>query len=586
MADRAFPYEATPVHQPLRRAPTEGRLCLLVIDDELVATFPLPDAGSLVIGRSEEADIHIDAPMLSRRHALLHISSKIRVQDLNSANGTHVHKRRLDPGGSEVLAPGDMFELGRTMCVLQHSHVSVRPRRIWSNEYFSGRVEEQCVRAEASGERFAVVRVQAGNKRDRAAALRRLLLASLQPADIIARDGDDCFQVLLLADRAAHARQVVDSIAAAASSEEQPIRTGLVFCPGDGRTPDALQTKLRCQVSAVARPTKVPLVVESSAMRNLHELVERVAAMPINVLLLGETGVGKEVFAERVHTLSPRVAAPLMRINCAALPPNLLESQLFGHVKGAFTTAHEDRAGLLEIADGGSLFLDEVAEMPLACQAKLLRFLDDRHVRRVGAVDARAVDVRIIAATNRDVEHEVAAGNFRRDLYHRLNGISVVIPCLRERRAEIAPLARAFVNQAGQRFGRPDVTISAAALQRLESYPWPGNVRELRNVIERAVVVCGACIEPGDLFLRDDSRELVVEVQQQEGSDELAAATDERMRELVVEALAACGGNQTQAAKHLGISRGTLIARIEKFNLPRPRAARRRRRTTKRSDSE
>jgi len=583
---RSFAGDPTPVHGLRQRRGTEGRLCLLVIDKELVATYPLPDGGSFVIGRSEDADICVDAPLLSRRHALLHISSKIRLQDLNSANGTRVHNRRLDPGDSDVLVPGDMFELGSTMFVLQSTHVPLSPRRIWTSEYFQSRVEEECGRAEMTKERFAILRFQVRDKKARAEAMHRLLLASLQPADVIARDGPDCFQALLIGPRAESARSVVESIARAASQKETPVRAGAVFYPDDGRSPDALLTKLRCEVSAVAGPTRIPLVVESSIMHNLHQLVERVAGMPINVLLLGETGVGKEVFAERLHTLSPRVAAPLLRINCASLPAELLESQLFGHIRGAFTTAHEDREGLLEAADQGSLFLDEMGEMPLQAQAKLLRFLDERSVRRLGAIESTPVDVRIIAATNRDLEAEVAAGRFRQDLYFRLNGISIVIPSLRDRPEEVGPLAQSFATQASRRFGRPATTISPAALHQLQQYAWPGNVRELRNVIERAIVICKDTIEPTHLALQRMTAEVVTHssepskpLTEQGGS--LVSESDRHLRQAIVDALSECGGNQTKAAKMLGISRNTLASRIDKFGLPRPRSKRLQRETLK-----
>jgi len=579
---RSFSGEPTPIHGQRRRAEPEGSLFLLVIDTELVTTYPLPDCGSFVIGRSEDADICVDSPLMSRRHALLHIASTIRIQDLNSSNGTCLHNRRLEPGDSGVLRPGDVLQLGSTMFVLQSTRARISPRRIWNRDYFQARVEAACANAELTNGRFAVIRVQVRERRARATAMHKLLLASLQPADIIARDDADSFQVLLIGPRADSAREVAASVARAASSESATVRAGVVVYPEDGRSSHALLTRLRCDLSAVAGPTKIRFIADAPKMKDVCQLLGRIAPMPINVLLLGETGVGKEVCAERIHEQSPRFASPLVRVNCASLPGPLLESLLFGHVRGAFTTAHADRAGLLESADGGSLFLDEIAEMPLGSQAKLLRFLDERLVRRVGSVEATPVDVRIVAATNRDLDEEVAAGRFRQDLFFRLNGISVVIPSLRHRRPDIVPLAQAFVRQVAMRFGRPEMTIGPAAMEALRAYSWPGNVRELRNVIERAIIVCDRVIERGHLSLRSVSDAVPAGAtgNATPRPDVLSMVTNGRLRTLIVDALSECGGNQSKAARMLGISRGALIARIEQFGLPRPRGRRRPQRST------
>ncbi|MDB4929606.1 MAG: Response regulator of zinc sigma-54-dependent two-component system, partial [Myxococcaceae bacterium] len=242
------------------------------------------------------------------------------------------------------------------------------------------------------------------------------------------------------------------------------------------------------------------LVVEDPAMRRLHTMLDRVAAGVIHVLLLGETGVGKEVFAERLHRRSPRRDKPFVKINCAALTESLVESELFGHEKGAFSGAVSANPGLLESAEGGTVFLDEVGELTLALQAKLLRVLEDRLVRRVGGVKSHPVDVRVVAATNRDLEAEIAAGRYRSDLYFRLGGFVLTIPPLRERVGEIAPLARRFALAAAEQSGRPPPTISDEAMALLAAYRWPGNIRELRNVIARAVLLSsGASITPEHL---------------------------------------------------------------------------------------
>jgi two-component system, NtrC family, response regulator AtoC len=242
-------------------------------------------------------------------------------------------------------------------------------------------------------------------------------------------------------------------------------------------------------------------VVRDTAMRALYEQAARAARGTISVLIFGETGVGKEVLARAVHDLSPRARGPFLELNCAALSPSLLEGELFGHEKNAFTGANQARAGLLESADRGTIFLDEVGGLPQTVQAKLLRVLEDRKVTRLGGRASRKLDVRFVAATNRDLEAEIGRGNFRRELYFRLNGVSLFIPPLRERADEIAPLAECFLAEASRTLDRVEpLCLSLEALNYLVNYGWPGNVRELRNIIERAAILSsGDLIMPADL---------------------------------------------------------------------------------------
>jgi two-component system response regulator AtoC len=321
---------------------------------------------------------------------------------------------------------------------------------------------------------------------------------------------------------------------------------------------------------------------------SVTRLVDLVAASNLSVVLLGETGVGKEVTAARIHAGSPRSGGPFVRINCAALAETLLESELFGHERGAFTGAVKAKTGLLEAANGGTVLLDEVGEMPLATQAKLLRVLESREVMRVGSIETRSIDVRLIAATNRDLPSLVASGGFRSDLYFRLNGITIRIPPLRDRREEILPLARTFLAQASQ--GRP-TAFTPAALRKLESYAWPGNVRELRNVIERAVVLSGGSgaidghhLAVEAMFFPSSSQPAgsrmnapteppaaMLEPAASGTPGDLRADVDDFERRRIEHALAEAGGNQTRAAELLGISRRTLVSRLDAFGLPRPR---------------
>jgi two-component system, NtrC family, response regulator AtoC len=317
------------------------------------------------------------------------------------------------------------------------------------------------------------------------------------------------------------------------------------------------------------------ILVEDPAMRRLHALVGRVARGDIHVLLLGETGAGKEVFAARVHALSARAEKPFVKFNCAALTESLLESELFGHEKGAFTGAVSAKPGLLESAQGGTVFLDEVGELTPGTQAKLLRVLEDHKARRVGSLKEIALDLRFVAATNRDLEAEVAAGRFREDLYFRLNGFSLVIPPLRDRGAEILPLAARFATLARRRAGASGtVEFSTEAQAMLTRHRWPGNVRELRNVMERAVLLAeGDVITPEHLPLEWNVAPRPA--RPAAGALEpIARVRNDAEREHILTALEHCAGNQTRAARLLGISRRVLVDRLEKYGIPRPRKGR------------
>jgi two-component system response regulator AtoC len=375
-----------------------------------------------------------------------------------------------------------------------------------------------------------------------------------------------------------------------------PIRPGDVIQVGDvailirGPQPPVLKEKEK-------KPGETPPVILADSMKSLYALIDKIAPATVNVLILGETGVGKEVVAQTLHKRSPRNPKPFVGVNCAAFTETLLESELFGHEKGAFTGADKTKPGLLEDANGGTVFLDEVGELPPGFQAKLLRVLEERQVRRVGSLQSKAIDVRIIAATNRNLDEEVLKGSFRKDLFFRLNGFTLTIPPLRDRLVEIEPLARHYVTVFAREIGRKrEPELTAEVLAELKRHRWPGNVRELRNVIQRAVLLCGegpihadhlppfeehgssASASDSDLDLHRPIGGATSESAKTQRFPALTDLPDEKRREVeslemkrIQSALDECAGNQTRAAKLLGISRRSLVMKLTKYSMPRPR---------------
>jgi two-component system response regulator PilR (NtrC family) len=305
------------------------------------------------------------------------------------------------------------------------------------------------------------------------------------------------------------------------------------------------------------------IIGNSRAMAAVFEIMRSVAGTGSTVLITGESGTGKELIAKALHALSPRRDAPFVSINCGALPEPLLESELFGHLKGAFTDAHQNKKGLFEAAHSGTLFLDEVGDTPLSMQVKLLRALQERRIRRVGGTEETEVDVRIVAATNRPLEDLVAAESFRKDLYYRLNVIPLAIPPLRERAEDIPLLAEQFLRQFNTQMGKA-LSISASALQRLAAYSWPGNVRELENVIERAVALeAGSELQPGHLPEAVSAESKPPDVILGAGFS-LEEYLQRIEAGLLRQALAESGNDRQEAARALGITPRSLRYLVQK----------------------
>jgi transcriptional regulator with PAS, ATPase and Fis domain len=307
----------------------------------------------------------------------------------------------------------------------------------------------------------------------------------------------------------------------------------------------------------------VRAVGESVEWRSVLRKATLVAATDTTVLISGESGTGKEVVARYIHAASARRGRPFVALNCAALPEQLLESELFGYERGAFTSAQQAKPGQVELAAGGVLFLDEVSEMSLSAQAKFLRVLQEREFLRLGGTRLIKANIRVIAATNRDLRKAVARGDFREDLFYRLSVFDVKIPALRDRPSDIVPLSEMFLQEIGRSFGRPPAGLTREARHALVQYEWPGNVRELRNVLERAAILCEAGLI--------DTDHLALESNTRSNHDTTDLSVVERT--MIAKVLQECRGNKTKAARRLGLSRTQLLLRVRKYGLEEPSVA-------------
>jgi DNA-binding NtrC family response regulator len=563
-------------------APSEAGLHLTVMGPNLFETYPLPVPGRVDIGREDGADVRIVDGLASRLHARLHIqaSGTIVVEDLDSRNGTFVRGKRIASGKQVELQPGEAITIGFTHLMVQRQRPRLPARRLRSHAAFEERLDDACEQAaHGNGAGPAVIRTRIEDE-EPAGRGADVIQGVLRSGDLLAQYADGDYEILLLDTDHERVQAIAAGLERRLTAAGLAARTAIVAYPTHGRSAEALIGHASTLLLATESESESEPVLRSDAMRELYRLADRAAAGHsaaglITVLVLGETGSGKEVLASWIHRRSPRANGPFLCINCAALTETLLESELFGHDKGAFTGAGAAKPGLLESAEGGTVFLDEVGEMNAALQTKLLRTIESREIMRVGGRSARPIDVRFIAATNRDLEAEVANKSFRQDLYFRLNGISLTVPPLRERSEDVAPLARRFLAQASRAARRRPPRLSAEALELLQGYSWPGNIRELRNVIERALVMCeGGQIGAAHLPIE----KLRLRPIPQGATDPHAAQPhgdgDDAERRRIAEAMTAFGGNQTRVAATLGMARGTLIARLERYGIRRPQATR------------
>ncbi len=569
------------------------RLSLMVYHRDGVEVVPLVEGEPVVIGRAAPSTLTPRSRRLSRQHARFVMSGDVvTVEDLESTNGTFINGDRLR--GSQILALGDEVRMGSVSVSVQRlADVDTRGGQLESHERFIQRVEAELVRARVAMRQVVLMMVTAAEPGLRASAWFHRVRRVLRMEDRTALYAPDTVEVML----SGISRQAVERIAeglCAGSDDEPQLLAGIAVYPSSGATADSLVQGMReaLQHAEPSAPVQVhePVVVvedeESDAgpvvrdarMVALFETLGRIAPSNISVLLLGETGTGKEVLARAIHDRSNRSKGPMRTINCGAIPSNLIESVLFGHVRGAFTGADRQASGVFEEADGGTLLLDEIGELSAAAQVALLRVLETRRLQRVGSSREVPVDVRVVAATHRDLEQMCEQGTFRWDLLYRLNTMTLEIPPLRERVQDVRPLAMRFVQQANAANGRAVRGLSPDAMMLLETYHWPGNVRELKNCMDRAVVIAhGEVVTVEDLptKLRSYTEQTrsrhaaTIDVGQaaawpfdQGESMDLKRRVEEFELALIQGALRACHGNQTGAAALLRIPRRTLVYKL------------------------
>jgi DNA-binding NtrC family response regulator/pSer/pThr/pTyr-binding forkhead associated (FHA) protein len=579
--------QAPPPSSKRREAETEGTRepqreeaarALYVTSPSGGSRFILPE-GFVRLGRSGDCSIVVDDPRVSRSHAALHVATDVKLTDLGSANGTFVDEQRILPGSARQLAPGHAFFIGDSVLVVRATTLRKRcPQRVSTFEQARERVANSSTLLDTNAQ-LIVLKVRL-LRPTQTTVLEPILGELLQSAtDWMLFVGADLVFLGLTVNSPAQSigleRRTLSQLiswSVVADVQSRLLKPDAILSGGHELTQ-------LFDTNAALTLDRAKIVICDPAMQELRLNIERVAPADVNVLLLGETGAGKDVAASMLHALSNRTSKQFICVNCANLPEGLLESELFGHERGAFTGAVAAKAGLLETAHGGTLFLDEVGELTLPLQAKLLRVVESREVTRVGGLHPRGVDVRFVAATNRNLENAVAEGRFRQDLYYRLNCVTLVVPPLRERPLDIEPLATLFLQRACERFQTAPLRFAPATLGALGSHTWPGNIRELRNVIDRAVLLAsGKYIEPSHLGLAS----VAAERASQSGVPKFTMASPANLgdpnetsptQDDIARALSQCGGNQTRAAKLLGISRRTLVRRLARMCLPRPRCS-------------
>lgn len=594
----AISVSATATLRPSRGepAPRPQRPYLMVFEAGAAWRYDLPESGAVTLGRGAEVDLVIEDAAASRVHARLVLQPNgAFIEDAGSHNGTYVNGERI--GGARRLGSGETLRIGTTDVVFHCEVQAPQQRHFLSAEAFVDRLKEELDRALRYVRTLAVVVARldpTGPAADRARTA-DALGGLLRPFDAAAfLSGTEL--ALLLPELAADQLEAhLEMLTTRLRQRFPKVEVGLACCPHQGTDADTLLVAARhaCSpVSAAAAP-RAPrgsveldvgdqrVIVCDPAMVRLYALVRNLARSDLPVLIHGPTGTGKELVAQALHAWSPRSGGRLVTVNCAAIPESLLESELFGHERGAFSGATATKVGLFEAADGGTLFLDEVGELSAAAQAKLLRLIETQRFTRVGDVRERKADVRIVSATHRTLVDEVTAGRFREDLLFRLRGGRLVVPPLRDRRSELPVMAQVLLQRSCESLRRAPMVLSGAAMQALCAYDWPGNVRELKSVMGLlAATVPDTVVEtwhlPEEVLgVESVAASLKEDVQEVSPSSSAVASfrpIEDELRELersrMVSALQASGWVQKRAAALLTMPLRTFVTRMKQYEIP------------------
>ena len=552
---------------------TEGRTCERM----------LREGGELVIGREPELAIALLDGNVSRRHAELRMKTgELEVLDLGSRNGTLVDGERIAAHTPTPIRATSVVRIGRAVLVFERVRAGGDRAWCFDRASFLGRAEALLQNTNNVGLiEIAWDRREVGSRTTTAAeagaptGVHQVLSRLIESRGVGAAYEAHRLMLVLPDTSVTHLDEVARLVQR--QCEEEQVRAEVRFALSQGeRTLDALLA--RC--APHARSSLAPAVQFRGTTLDLERLLPKLDASDSPILVLGETGVGKDVLARTLHAHSKRASKPYIALNCAAFAETLFESELFGHERGAFTGAQRAKTGILESAAGGTVFFDEIGEMPLGLQAKLLRVVENREMMRIGGLTPIPINLRFVFATNRDLHEEIENKTFRGDLFYRISSVTLTIPPLRERQADIEPLALHFIEQACQRVGRNLPRLLPETVRYLQEHAWPGNVRELKNAVDLAVLVLeGDELTPADMLIeryvpRHGTARQAAPVEVEISEDTTQAPSPEAAqseRERIQAALVQTAGNQSAAAKLLGMPRRTLVKRLGEYDFPRPR---------------
>ncbi|MEQ9647644.1 MAG: sigma 54-interacting transcriptional regulator [Sandaracinaceae bacterium] len=559
---------------PMGGPPTVGDASLQVFLPECTWRVPLVPGGDIVLGRAAEADIPLHDPSVSRRHAVIRWKgAALWIEDCESRNGTFVNMREVE---RTQLRLGDRIEIGDVVAIVRGGQERFASQVVAYDD-IEPVIEAELAEARETGRELTLALFEATGHERHLSVWLPSIEKRLRDEDIIASFGTESLIVLMPGVSEQDGARLARAMNDAAPAKGVRVIHATVPFPGPCSRGDDLLDELarRLEARRAGSPSAASVapqdgaVVRTPEMREVYELAERIARSDATTLIQGETGSGKELIAEFIHQRSRRADGPLVKVNCGAIAPTLVESTLFGHERGAFTGADRAHEGLFERANGGTLFLDEVGELSLAAQAALLRAIETGTLVRVGGTREVSVDVRILAATHRDLRKMTDAGTFRLDLMFRINTFTVAVPPLRARRGEIVPLAEEFMERASRAHGRSVSALSPETVLALETYDWPGNVRELRNAIERAVVMSrGERVEVSEL---PPSVQPAHFVEEQSAKTNLNVPFRDRVRRfeasLMMRAMEESDGNKTAAAKRLNMPLRTFMSKWSSYGL-------------------